>query len=78
VLQLGLIPSHFSFLLRHIIHARRFGFGTLEFPFDSSTETAARTPPPGSDIMVVSGGVSDDDEDDIGSRDRLDASGLSL
>jgi hypothetical protein len=29
VLQLGLTPSHFSFLLRHIMHARRFGLGTL-------------------------------------------------
>lgn len=30
MLQLGLTPSHFSFRFLQIIHARRFGFGTLE------------------------------------------------
>lgn len=28
MLQRGLLPSHLSFLLRHIMHARRFGLGT--------------------------------------------------
>lgn len=32
MLQLGLFPSHFSFLFLHIIQANRFGLGTLALP----------------------------------------------
>lgn len=31
MLHRGLLPSHLSFLLRHIIHARRLGLGTWAF-----------------------------------------------
>jgi len=59
VLQLGLIPSHFNFLFLQIMHARRLGFGTLEFPPDPFSFCAS---PFGSEIMMVSGGVPDDDD----------------
>ena len=63
MLQLGLMPSHFSFLFLQIMHARRFGLGTLELPpagasivmWSSSWRLSV-----GSDTMMVSGGVSDD------------------
>ena len=35
VAQLGLFPSHFSFLLRHIVQAILFGFATCAAPRDS-------------------------------------------
>jgi hypothetical protein len=60
VLQLGLMPSHFSFLFLQIMHARRFGLGTVEFPRaapDSPVCSAL-----GSDTMTVSRGEFDDDD----------------
>lgn len=59
VLQLGLSPSHFNFLFLHIMHARRLGFGTLEFPPAPFSFAAA---PFDSETMTVSGGVPDDDD----------------
>jgi hypothetical protein len=65
VLQLGLMPSHFSFRFRQIMQARRFGFGTLELPparasIDMCSSFGSLSAP--SDTMMVSGGVSGDDD----------------
>lgn len=74
MLQLGLIPSHFSFLLLHTMHARRFGFGTLEFPpvgAASSADPGRRVDWPwglGSETMMVSEAASEDGDMDTGSR----------
>jgi len=64
VLQLGLRPSHFSFLFLQIMHARRFGFGTLELPLaaDSFAFCSASRWLVGSDTMMVSDGEFDDDD----------------
>lgn len=59
MLQLGFIPSHFSFRFLHIMHARRLGLGTLAFPPGPISFAAA---PPGSETITVSGGVSDEDD----------------
>lgn len=59
MLQLGFSPSHFSFRFLHIMHARRFGFGTVEFPPDPPSVAAS---PLGSETMIVSGGVPDEDD----------------
>lgn len=59
MLQLGLSPSHFNFLFLHIMHARRLGLGTLEFPADPPSVAAS---PFWSETMIVSGGVPDDDD----------------
>jgi hypothetical protein len=59
VLQLGFIPSHFSFLFRHIMHARRLVFGTLAFPLIGKSAESG----PASETMMVSGGVPADDDD---------------
>jgi hypothetical protein len=60
------MPSHLSFRFLHIIHARRFGFGTLEFPawgiVRAMISSLFRPSPLGSDTMMVSGGVPDDDD----------------
>lgn len=58
VLQLGLFPSHFSFLLRQIMHARRLVLGTLAFPLRGSSADPGRV----SDTMMVSGGVPVDED----------------
>jgi hypothetical protein len=64
VLQLGLIPSHFNFRFLQIMHASRFGLGTLELPpVGASMEMwspSASLSAPGSETMMVSGGVSED------------------
>lgn len=64
MLQLGLIPSHFSFRFLQIMHASRFGLGTLELPpVGASMEMwspSASLSAPGSETMMVSGGVSED------------------
>ena len=57
VLQLGLMPSHLSFLFLQIMHARRFGLGTAEFPRAAPVCSAL-----GSDTMTVSRGEFDDDD----------------
>lgn len=64
MLQLGLMPSHLSFLFLQIIHARRFGLGTLELPLAGSGPApgSARFSAPGSDTMMVSEGEFDDDD----------------
>jgi hypothetical protein len=64
VLQLGLRPSHFSFRFLQIMHARRFGFGTLELPraAGSVAPLSASTWLVGSDTMMVSDGEFDDDD----------------
>ena len=59
VLQLGLSPSHFNFLFLHIMHARRLGFGTLEFPPDPPSFAAS---PFWSETIIVSGGVPEEDD----------------
>lgn len=66
VLHRGLLPSHLSFLFRHIIQARRFGLGTselfggcvvvavdspLSFPFNWTVTVSAISPVP---FMAVS------------------------
>lgn len=71
MLHRGLLPSHLSFLLRHIIQARRFGLGMsvllggcvvlLDSPFPSAfTCTLSPTPP----VVSMAASVS---EFDIGS-----------
>ena len=57
VLQLGLTPSHFSFRFRHIMHARRFGLGTVELPPSGGLFSAPFDPfsPLESVFMAVSG-----------------------
>jgi hypothetical protein len=64
VLQLGLMPSHFNFLFLQIMHARRFGFGTLELPPGGASivmwSPSASLSVVGSPTMMVSGGVSED------------------
>ena len=64
MLQLGLIPSHFNFRFLQIMHASRFGLGTLELPpVGASMEMwspSASLSAPGSETMMVSGGVSED------------------
>lgn len=65
VLQLGLMPSHFSFRFLQIMQARRFGLGTLELP-PAGASTVIWSPSgvlsaaASDDTMMVSGGVSDD------------------
>lgn len=64
MLQLGLMPSHFSFLFRQTMHAKRFGLGTLELPpAGTSAVVCSRSvclSASASDTMMVSGGVSED------------------
>lgn len=63
VLQLGLMPSHFSFLFLQIMHARRFGLGTLELPPAGASIviwSSWSLSPLRSETMIVSGGVSED------------------
>jgi len=67
VLQLGLIPSHFNFLFLQIIHARRFGFGTLELPRAAGSWGSISAWTVGSDTMMVSDGEFDDDDDMLSS-----------
>jgi len=64
VLQLGLRPSHFSFLFLQIIQARRLGFGTLELPLTacSGAFCSASRWLVGSETMIVSDGEFDDDD----------------
>lgn len=58
------MPSHLSFLFLQIIHARRFGLGTLELPLAGSGPVpwSARFSALGSDTMMVSDGEFDDDD----------------
>jgi hypothetical protein len=80
VLQLGLMPSHFSFLFLQIMHARRFGFGTLEFPPGGASivmwSPSASLSAVGSPTMMVSGGVSE--EVDMAGSGSQKADDLSL
>lgn len=64
MLQLGLRPSHFSFLFLQIIHARRLGFGTLELPLTACSVAlcSASRWLVGSETMMVSDGEFDDDD----------------
>lgn len=63
MLQLGLMPSHFSFRFLHIIHASRFGLGTLELPLVAdSVGCSPSMRPAGSETMIVSDGEFDDDD----------------
>ena len=78
MLQLGLIPSHFNFRFRHIMHARRFGLGTLEFP-PAGASMVMRSPSAslsalGSETMMVSGGVPEDV--DMAGDDLANSGGL--
>lgn len=72
MLQLGLMPSHLSFLLLQTTHARRFGLGTLEFPplGPSAVPGLPFDWPSGlwSPTMMVSDAASDDG--DMGWRGR--------
>jgi hypothetical protein len=65
VLQLGLSPSHLSFRFLQIMQAKRFGFGTLEFPPPNISWTGLVplwASMGESDIMMVSGGVPEVDD----------------
>jgi hypothetical protein len=65
VLQLGFIPSHFNFLFLQIMHANRFGFGTIELPFPGAPVVglvSVASFSGASDTIIVSGGVADEDD----------------
>lgn len=69
MLQLGLVPSHFSLRFLQMIHARRLSFEAPMPPPLPSLSVARSTPflpvPAESESMMVSGSVPDDDDDDM-------------
>jgi len=82
VLQLGLIPSHFSFLFLQIMHASRLGLGTFELPPAGASTViwslSRRLAAPESETMMVSGSVSGEVDMTVTVRWRVLLEGLWL